>query len=149
MTFSEVSIASAFRYFQKCHLIALPEGLLLSPLTQCLWEGRAVTAECSPFKMLVLPRGKVLHRNEHGPGCTWPLAITQTRMAKPAVAALSPVPILLCCQQEMATQATRLVSPSPPIALLFISTQMSKIVAHPVIHFFCELFQDCTLQVLG
>lgn len=135
MTFNEVSIASAFSYFQKCHLIALPESLLLSLLTHCLWEGRTVRAQYSSYKMLVLPRDTVLHRNEDGPGWVWSPAITQTRMAKPPMDTLSPVPILLYCQQKMATQATKQVSPSPLIALLFISNQMNKIVTHPVTDF--------------
>lgn len=85
--------------------------------------------------MLVLPKDTVLHRNEHGPGCIQPSATTLTRVAKPAVAALNAVPILLCCQQDVATQATKLVSPSPLIALLFISNQMNKTVTHPLTHF--------------
>ena len=73
------------------------------------------------YKTLVLPRGNVLHRNEHDPGYIWPSAITQTSMAKPSVAAVSPAPVLLCGHQETATQTTKLVSPSPLIALLLIS----------------------------
>lgn len=75
----------------------------------------------SSYKMLVLPKGNVLHRNERDPGYIWPSAITQTSTAKLSVAAVSPVPVLLCSRQETATQTTELVSPPPLIALLLIS----------------------------
>lgn len=62
---------------------------------------------------------------------------------------LSPVPILLCCQQEKATQATKLVSPSSLIGLLFIPNQMNKMVTHPIIQFFMLIISGLGIASTG
>lgn len=98
--------------------------------------------------MPVLPRGNILHRNQHDPGCIWPSAITQTSITKLSVAAVSPGPILLHGQQEMVLQTTDLLCSSSLIVLLLISNSDGWDGNTPFHSFFCELFQDRALQVL-